>query len=225
MTDCVLHAFARPASGRAFFSCLRPGLIFLPESGRLSIVGASHVSAPTFLGGASLMDLNMVRIIRLAFAGLFCVVVFGCGAGTGGVATPDAGAPVRNVGVEFRIRQALDDLRARNHLSALAEDARLEAVARDHALYCLGIGDVRHHGRNGEDVGGRLDAAGIDFREAGEILGRDRLSADPAESLFREWMRSPSHRREMVHPSFTRVGIAVVEQGGSMYAAVIFLNP
>lgn len=161
--------------------------------------------------------------MRQFSACLLCLVLLGCGGGE--TSTSASNPPVRNVGVEIRLRHMIGELRARNQLPPLEEDARLEAVARAHATYCLDIGDVRHEDAGGGNVGNRLSAVGIDFREAGEILGRDRLSPDPAESLFREWMRSLGHRRELVHPAFTRMGIAVVERGGVVYAAVVFLNP
>lgn len=171
--------------------------------------------------------------MRVGFPLLLLTLVAGCvGGGTGGgggsghgYGSGDDTAPVRDVGTEIRIREAVATLRTGNGLPVLVEDPRLEAVARAQATYCLRVGDLRHRDGDGGDVGDRLGAAGIDFREAGEILGRDRLSADPAESLFREWMRSPGHRRELMHPGFTRMGIAVVERDGVVYAAMVFLNP
>jgi len=52
-----------------------------------------------------------------------------------------------------------------------------------------------------------FDAAGYKFSVAGENLARDFLDTD---SMMRAWMKSPTHRANIVHKKYQEIGVGVV---------------
>ncbi len=69
-----------------------------------------------------------------------------------------------------------------------------------------------------------LDTVGYSYQFAGENLAIDFTNP---ESTFAAWMASPSHRRNILHPSFQEVGIATVHgtfEGRATTVSVMMLG-
>lgn len=104
-------------------------------------------------------------------------------------------------------------------LAPLARDAALDRVALAHAERMARRGHVAHDAGDGSPTE-RVERAGIEARRVGENVG----SAPSVERIHHALWRSPSHRENMLHPDHRRVGIALVEREGRLFAAQIFAD-
>jgi uncharacterized protein YkwD len=106
----------------------------------------------------------------------------------------------------------LTGYRAANNLGPVAPDPALTAIARRAAMAEAAQGAVGH------DLAGPLDtrarASGYDYAVIEENVagGYGTLAA-----AFDGWQRSAEHRRNMLDPHVTRVGVAVAQATGRRY--------
>ena len=99
--------------------------------------------------------------------------------------------------------------RANAGLAALALDPALTEVARRHSADMLARGYFAHTSPDGRDPAGRLAAAGITYRIAGENLAL----APTLQLAHTGLMNSPEHRENILRPDFGRVGIGILDGG------------
>ncbi|MDP9002877.1 MAG: CAP domain-containing protein, partial [Myxococcota bacterium] len=90
-------------------------------------------------------------------------------------------------------------------LGSLVRDSALDAVARDHAARMARAQDLAHELGDGNPLE-RLRAAGVDARYAGENAAHASTLALAHRSIW----ASPSHRANLLHRGFDRIGVAVV---------------
>ena len=115
--------------------------------------------------------------------------------------------------------QALLDLtnadRVANGLEPLELDLDALAVARERAEDQVGAASLSHYDADGQLVFTRLlDSAALPYQVAGENLAR--ASADDAGVTTRveqALMQSPTHRKNILEPAFTRVAIGAASDG------------
>ena len=136
---------------------------------------------------------------------------------------PNLAAPGEAAGVgvadarEALMRMVLA-LRAEEHITTLVRDARLDAVALAHAQRMKAARVVGHDVGDG-DPAQRLQAAGIDARDAGENVAH----AQSVQLAHRALWASPSHRQNLQRPGFDRIGVAVLDDAdGSVWVAEVF---
>lgn len=103
--------------------------------------------------------------------------------------------------------------RANNRLGPVVLDPALTAIAKDHARAMARANKVGH------DLGaGNLDAraarAGYRFERINENIAAGYHTLAEA---FSGWRESPDHRRNMLNPHATHMGIAVAQLPGSKY--------
>ena len=103
-----------------------------------------------------------------------------------------------------RLAAMIAATRAAAGLSPLIRDARLDAVAREHAEHMVSAHDLAHDAGDGDPVE-RLRVAGITLRDAGENVAH----APTIPLAHRSLWASPSHRANLVG-AFTRVGVGVM---------------
>lgn len=94
-------------------------------------------------------------------------------------------------------------------------DATLRAVARKHSQDMWERSYFAHENPDGLDPFDRMRAGGAKFRTAGENLALARTAERADDGLY----KSPGHKRNMLDPAFTRVGIGVIDGGvyGKMF--------
>lgn len=122
------------------------------------------------------------------------------------VALPDPGA------AEGDFVARINQLRASRGLGTLTVDPELTAVARQWAATMAGQGRIFHASDLSQGVG-------ADWQKLGENVG----VGNDVPRLFQAFVDSPSHLANLVDPSFTRVGVGVVNAGGRLYTAHRFM--
>lgn len=98
-------------------------------------------------------------------------------------------------------------------LRALSLDAGLSNVARNHSSDMASQNNLHHNPNLGEQVSG--------WRELGENVGE---GTDVA-GIHTEFMRSSSHRDEILYSNYTKFGIGTVWDGGTLWVTEVFLRP
>jgi uncharacterized protein YkwD len=88
-------------------------------------------------------------------------------------------------------------------LPGLTVDVRLQHAARAHSREMLASGSFEHG-----DLASRMVAFDIEGTLAGENLAWGTGDRGTAQGIVLAWLQSPSHRANLLRPSFTRVGIA-----------------
>jgi uncharacterized protein YkwD len=103
-------------------------------------------------------------------------------------------------------------------VSRLEWDPAVVPIARAHAEDMFERGYFSHVSPEDEDVGNRLDKAGITYLVAGE-----NLAFAPSVDIAHDGlMQSPGHRENILASEFGRVGIGVIDGGtyGKMFVQV-----
>ncbi len=112
----------------------------------------------------------------------------------------------------------VDAVRARERMTPLRKDARLDALARAHAQRMMDARTVGHDVGDG-DPSQRLEAAGLEARETGENVAH----APSLPLAHRALYASPSHRSNMLRSELDAIGVGVVtDSDGSVWVAEMF---
>ncbi|MDQ3701537.1 MAG: CAP domain-containing protein [Chloroflexota bacterium] len=110
---------------------------------------------------------------------------------------------------EVRMLELVNGERLRAGLRPLMADERLRAVARHHSQEMFQLGYFAHVSPKDGTPIERLQRASIPFTAAGENLAY----ASTVEVAHSGLMASPGHRRNILTPEFTRVGMGVMRGG------------
>ncbi len=133
---------------------------------------------------------------------------------------PAPGEAAADPAMELALALELMLAQARNEegLPRLRRDESLDRLAQSHARAMLDAGRIGHDLGRGNPAE-RARAAGLELRSAGEnvALARDVVL------VHRKLFASPSHRANMLSPSFDAVGIGAVRDGsGRVWACQLF---
>jgi uncharacterized protein YkwD len=111
-------------------------------------------------------------------------------------------------------------------LVTLPADPDLMAIARARAEVMAANDVMSHTEPDGRKVFDRLDAAGLTWYSAGEIIAWNNYPTEPlsvAESIY-AWMHSPPHREIMVSTGYNYVGFGAARSAtGRWYYAGVFV--
>lgn len=116
---------------------------------------------------------------------------------------------------EQAMLELLNEARQEAGLKEFVWDEKLAQAAQDHSQDMWEKKYFAHESPDGENAVHRMLEAGAEFRKAGENLALTRTVERAHEGL----MESEGHRRNILDPEFTRVGIGVVDGGlyGKMF--------
>lgn len=103
--------------------------------------------------------------------------------------------------------------RADHGLARLAMSADLSAVAQTWADHMAASGVLSHN----PDLTGRVS----DWQAVGENVGDGPSIAD----LDAAFMASPTHRHNILDPSYEQVGVGTVDRNGVIWISVVFRDP
>nr|WP_292774060.1 CAP domain-containing protein [Mesorhizobium sp.] len=129
---------------------------------------------------------------------------------------PGSGAP--GVGASASGEMYLASIRRDQGLPPLKPDARLERAAAQQAGYMASAAKMEHSTGWRKDFATRMRENGVEGAAA-ENVAYGRMEP---ERLFRMWMDSAGHRRNMLDPRFGRYGLAsATDDQGQKYWALI----
>jgi uncharacterized protein YkwD len=126
--------------------------------------------------------------------------------------------PLQRNEAENKIFELLNTERAANNLPELRWDDALFKAARQHALRMLDLNSLEHQLPGEPSLEERLTNAGARFTFIAENIG---VGKDPS-IIHAGWMNSTGHRRNILDPRATVVGIAVVHGTGGLFAVEDF---
>ena len=144
---------------------------------------------------------------------------------------PGAPASVSVNGVEQKIIQATNAFRDENHLPPLKPTVQLIIVAQNHARNMarqdkFGDSDKNGHILDGKHFEDRIKVSGYSFARVAENVGYQLKKPDPAAAMMEGWKVSPGHRRNMLLPEITEIGVGAVKgQSGRWYFVQVFGRP
>lgn len=112
----------------------------------------------------------------------------------------------------------VNEERAKRGIGELVWEQRLAVVARTHATDMWERSYFGHISPEGEDVGDRLNKAGIKYQVAGENLAL----APTLQTAHQGLMNSEGHRANILDADFEKIGIGVIDNGvyGKMFVQV-----
>jgi hypothetical protein len=119
---------------------------------------------------------------------------------------------------ERQLFETLNRERTAQGLSALQWDNALFRAARQHALRMANLNRLEHQLPSESNLEGRLAEAGARF---GAIAENIAIGPNP-RIIHAGWMDSPGHRKNILDPRLTSVGIAAVRGPGGLFAVQDF---
>jgi uncharacterized protein YkwD len=128
--------------------------------------------------------------------------------------------------LERRTAKRVNEVRAEHGLGPLELLPELSAVARGHSEEMAREGYFSHKSPTGMKSRDRVEAAGLAFRALGENILQLRGPDDPSGEAVVLWMDSPSHRKTMLDPRYTKTGVGIaVDEDGMMFFTQLFFTP
>ncbi|MCW2921346.1 MAG: hypothetical protein JWL76_1220 [Thermoleophilia bacterium] len=107
---------------------------------------------------------------------------------------------------EQKVLELINAERQKAGLAPVSYNGTLDNSAEKHAVHMAGVGKMAHDGIGDGDPGARARAEG--WRNAwGENVATGQTSP---EQVVREWMASPTHRRNILDPNFRNMGVGYV---------------
>ncbi len=119
---------------------------------------------------------------------------------------------------ERQLFEALNRERTAQGLPELQWDNALFKAARQHALRMVNLNMLEHQLPSEPKLEERLAEAGARF---GAIAENIAIGSNP-QTIHAGWMDSPGHRRNILDPRLTSVGVAAVRGTGGLFAVQDF---
>ena len=128
-------------------------------------------------------------------------------------------------GEEMRIFDLVNAERAKQRLQPLQWNSRIANVAREHSRQMARHGFFGHQDQHGRTVVDRAEDGRVGgWSKIGENLFMCERINDFEPYSVRGWLRSPSHRRNMLDRGWKSTGIGVHRSGdGRIYVTQVFL--
>lgn len=101
-------------------------------------------------------------------------------------------------------------------------DNRLAKAASVHASDMAKEDRLSHNGRDGSDPGERIRSAGYRWKAFGENIGEGYKTPD---DIFRAWMKSEAHCKNIMNPLFKDVGTSRIINGEKTYWVLVLATP
>jgi uncharacterized protein YkwD len=142
---------------------------------------------------------------------------------------PAPGSSVVNLfGVEEAIFAMTNDIRRQNGLAVFLPDEICRTAARGHSADMLNRNYFSHTGPEGRSLKDRLPA-NPSARQWGENIwtgsGYDtRQTHQLAQKIMVGWMKSPGHRKNILDPGYTHLGVGVMAKNQEVKATQVFIG-
>jgi uncharacterized protein YkwD len=127
---------------------------------------------------------------------------------------------------ERKILEIINQQRAANNLPPLRWSDEVAKVARLHSENMARYKFFSHIGQDGLAVDERADAVGLGkWRAIGENIAYNRGFENPVAFTCESWMKSPSHRENLLNSRWKETGIGVaIAPDGTYYYTQVFLS-
>lgn len=106
-------------------------------------------------------------------------------------------------------------------LAPLTLDVPLFITSYQKAMTMATTGQYGHVLKDGVTLGELLDARGHTYRHAGENLA---FGYDAAPAVVAGWLASPVHARNLLNPTYTKLGLAVLPLTYDGRTELVFLQ-
>jgi uncharacterized protein YkwD len=144
------------------------------------------------------MSKNTKKSIRIAtlavFIGVFAFLTFGQAAASSITAK--------------NIIKLVNGARTGEGLKPLEENSKLSAAASAKAEDMLKNDYFSHNSPDGKTPWYWIEKSGYDYKYAGENLAMNFISAEDEQKA---WMKSPTHRKNILNDNYQEIGVAVAE--------------
>ena len=152
-----------------------------------------------------------------------CLLLVALLPGGTALAAPSA-AQLRDA--ESLVLTGINEQRAAHDLGPIRMDGRIRAVAQARSADMVARGYFAHVDPDGHDPWYHLDAAGITWWGAGEIIALNSVSPirDAARRAVDQWMHSPGHYDRIMDTTYNYAGVGVAMDGGISYWTVVFIR-
>ena len=131
--------------------------------------------------------------------------------------------------IEEQLEALANAFRAEEGKEPLRPDPMLRELARAHAADMMLNNFVGHKASTGHDFSSRVTAYVGDasrFPSVGENAARDTqktpVDARKVQVLFTQWIKSRTHRKNLVNRSYRFVSTGVIQRGNSIWAVQVF---
>jgi uncharacterized protein YkwD len=122
------------------------------------------------------------------------------------------------ISLQSAAAQYLNAYRKQAGLGSLSSDRMLVSVAQAQCRLMIANGRIGHSFGRGTTLGDRVRKAGGSPRLIAENVARGQNSI---ATVMQAWMKSPGHRRNMLHPGMREFGIAQLSNNGRPYWALV----
>ena len=133
---------------------------------------------------------------------------------TSPMASAQGGALPNVMTANQQIMALANRARAEEGAGRLEWDPALAAAALYHCRRMAAEGPIAHRYNGEADLAGRAGQAGAHF----DLIEENVAVGPSAAVIHEEWMHSPGHRSNLLSPDVNRIGVAVVESRGVLYA-------
>lgn len=119
---------------------------------------------------------------------------------------------------EQHMVELVNEERAKQGLSTLRVEEKMTIVVRKHSRDMFERRYFSHYSPEGRDVGYRAREGGIEYT----LIGENLAYAPDVMSAHRGFMESEAHRQNILDPTFSRIGIGVIDADiyGKMFTQV-----
>jgi len=136
--------------------------------------------------------------------------------------------PAQNVYFENQVLRQINQERAKGGLPQLILKNQLTSAALAHSSDMACRGFFNHINPDGKTAFDRIHAQGYQFTCAGETIYGGDGSLNTPEQAIHTWLTSAIHKKAMLNPAYSEVGIGIIYLPGSKfggYYTVVFANP
>jgi uncharacterized protein YkwD len=128
-------------------------------------------------------------------------------------AAPAPPPPGVDTACERELIDRTNAARAQSGLPTLVWDSRVHPITRNWSERMASAGAISHN----PWFGAEMTAAGIDWRTAGENVGRGSTAV-----VFQMWMDSPAHRANILSGSYSAFAVGCIVGGGQVWVTQNF---
>lgn len=200
---------------------------------RLPSSGAGPLPAASRAAGQPAPVVHRGRAAPLILGALLgaCAATDGARASAAAPVSPaQACAPATAAGdaLEEKVIAETNALRRQNRRAPLAPEKQLTVLAQNHARNMarqdrFGDGDKNGHILDGRGFEDRIKASGYPYARVAENVGYQLNKPDAAAAMMAAWKKSTGHRRNMLNPEVTEIGVGAAQgASGRWYFVQIF---